>query len=101
MKNPSADQAIQIIVDLVNKTLNTQNAFESAIEKLVAEGTRIRNSADDGSVPLSSNEVRLILQNVSCIIKDLAAVEKGFGVDSSIMPRQQMTYEIEAGAMKQ
>ncbi len=101
MENPSAEQAIQIIDDLVNKTLNTQNAFERAIEKLLEEAMRIRGSVEDISMPLSSNQIRQILQNVSYIIRELGMIEKGFGEITSKAPHQQMTYEVEAGAIKQ
>jgi len=101
MKNPSAEQAILIIDDLVNKTLNTQNAFERAIEKLLEEAMRIRSNVEDSSVPLSNNQMSQILQNVSYIIRELGMIEKGFGEITTKAPHQQMTYEIEAGAVKQ
>lgn len=101
MKNPSAEQAIQIIDDLVNKTLNTQNAFERAIGKLLEEAMRIRESAEDISTPLSSHQIKQILQNVGYIIRELGMVEKGFGKIPTEAPHQQMTYEVEAKAIKQ
>jgi hypothetical protein len=101
MDNPSAEQAIQIIDDLVNKTLNTQNAFERAIRKLLEEALRIRDSVEDVSLPLSSAQTRQILQNVSLIIRELGMVEKGFGAIRTEAPHPQMTYEAEGGTMKQ
>lgn len=101
MKNPSAEQAIQIIDDLVNKTLNTQSAFARAIEKLLEEAMRIRDSVEDTSVPLSSNQTRQVLQNVSRIIRELGMIEKGFGKTTTKAPHRQMTYEVDAGAVKQ
>jgi len=94
MDNPSAEQAIQIIDDLVNKTLNTQHAFAVAIDKLLDEAMRIRDSVDDASVPLSSNQVRQILQNVSLIIRELGMIEKGFGKIIPKAPHHQMTFDI-------
>lgn len=101
MDNPSAEQAIQIIDDLVNKTLNTQNAFEMAIEKLLEEATRIKGSVDDASLPLSRDQIRQILQNVSYIIRELGMVEKGFGKIIPQSPSHQMTFDVESGAIKQ
>jgi hypothetical protein len=101
MENPSAEQAIQIIDDLVNKTFNTQNAFARAIEKLLEEAERIRDSVEDISTPLSCGQTRQILQNVSLIIRELGMIEKGFGKAATKAPHPQMTYEIEAGATKQ
>ena len=101
MENPSAEQAIQIIDDLVNKTLNTQNAFDRAIEKLLEEAVRIRGSVEDVSEPLSSDQTRQILQNVSLIIRELGMIDKGFGPDGPKAPHPQMTYDLEDGAMKQ
>ncbi|WP_319582050.1 hypothetical protein [uncultured Pseudodesulfovibrio sp.] len=101
MENPSAAQAIQIIDDLVNKTLNTQNAFERAIDKLLDEAERIRDTVDDITVPLSNDHIRQILQNVSYIIRELGMIEKGFGKNVPQAPHREMTYEIDADAMKQ
>jgi len=101
MDNPSAEQAIQIIDDLVHKTLNTQNAFEIAITKLLDEATRIRDSAEDMYAPLSSRQISQILQNVSYIIRQLGMIEKGFGEIIPKAPHKQMTYDIDAGAIKQ
>lgn len=100
MENPSADQAIQIIDDLVNKTLNTRNAFERAIDNLLEEAMRIRGSVEDVSMPLSNDQLRQILQNVSYIIRELGIVENGFGTIPTKTPHQRMTYEAEAGAIK-
>jgi len=102
MKNPSADQAIQIIDDLVNKTLNTQNAFEKDIEKLLDEAMRIKATADDFSVPLSNSQTRELVLNISHIIRELGMVEKGFGKPiPKAAPHQQKLYGIDASAMKQ
>lgn len=100
MENPSAEQALQIIDDLVNKTLNTQGAFARAIESLLEEAMRIRESVDDTSTPLSSNQTRQMLHNVSRIIRELGAVDKGFGKITAKAPHPQMTYEADSGAMK-
>ena len=99
MENPSAAQAIQIIDDLVNKTLNTQDAFDRAIGKLLEEAARIRDSVEDVGKPLSSDQTRQILQNVSLIIRELGMIEKGFG--PAKVPHPQMTREVEDGTMKQ
>ncbi|QJB57558.1 hypothetical protein [Pseudodesulfovibrio sp. zrk46] len=101
MNNPSAKQAIEIIDDLVIKTLNTQNAFERAIEHLLKEAERIRTNVDDIYKPLSSDHLRQILQNVSLIIRELGMVEKGFGTLPTQPPHPQMTYETEIGTIKQ
>ena len=101
MGNPSAEQALQIIDDLVNKTLNTQSAFDRAIAKLLGEATRIRDSVENLSMPLSRNQTRQILQNVSYIIRELGMVEKGFGKPVTKAPHPKMTYEVETEAMKQ
>ncbi|MGE4193408.1 MAG: hypothetical protein AB7E51_08475 [Pseudodesulfovibrio sp.] len=99
MENPSAEQAIQIIDDLVNKTLNTQDAFDRAIGKLLEEAARIRDNVEDVGKPLSSDQTRQILQNVSRIIRELGMVEKGFGPATASHP--QMARDVEDGAMKQ
>ncbi|EGB13644.1 hypothetical protein DND132_0427 [Pseudodesulfovibrio mercurii] len=101
MENPSAEQAIRIIEDLVTKTFNTQNAFERAIEKLLEEAERIRESVEDISQPLSCRQTRQILQNVSLIIRELGMIEKGFGQTATKAPHRQLTYEFEVGATKQ
>ncbi len=101
MENPSAEQAIQIISELVTKTLNTQSAFDRAIKKLVEEAVRIRDSVEDSSKPLPKKELSLILQNVAYIIRELGMVENGFGRHTAEAPHQQMTYELEVGAVKQ
>ena len=101
MKNPSAKQTIGIIDDLVNKTLNTQGAFERAIEGLLEEARRIRGSIEDASLPLSNSQTRQILQNVSRIIRELGMFDKGLGEPATEAPHRQMTYEIDAGAIKQ
>ena len=101
MENPSAEQAIRIIEELVNKTLNTQDAFDRAIKKLLEEAVRIKDSVEDPSVPLPSRQISEILQNVSYIIRELGMIENGFGATIPKAPHQQMTYEIEAGAMRQ
>lgn len=101
MDNPSAEQAIHIIDELVNRTLNTQNAFAVAIDKLLDEAMRIRDSVEDSSLPLSTSQIRQILQNVSLIIRELGMIEKGFGNIIPKTPNPGMTYEVESGAMKQ
>lgn len=101
MKNPSGEQAIQIIDDLVNKTLNTQDAFDRAIEKLHEEAARIRANVDDLAMPLSQHQTKLLLLNVSYIIRELGAVEKGFGKPILKTPRPEMPFEIETGTIKQ
>lgn len=101
MENPSAEQAIQIIDDLVNKTLNTQDAFDRAIRKLLEEAIRIRGSVDDVSIPLSDCQTRQILQNVSLIIRELGMIDKGFGKKAMKAPHPAMTYETGDGVIKQ
>jgi dephospho-CoA kinase len=101
MENPSAEQAIQIIDDLVGKTFNTQRAFERAIGKLVGEAARIRACVEDISEPLSDSQTRQILQNVSLIIRELGMIEKGFGKNATQAPHPAMTYEDGIGALKQ
>ena len=102
MENPSAEQAIQIIDDLVNKTFNTQSAFERAIAKLLVEADRIRDSVEDMSKPLSCDQTRQMLQNVSLIIRELGMVDKSFGSIATKAPHPQMTYEVvEADVLKQ
>ncbi|MGE4421020.1 MAG: hypothetical protein AB7D39_01860 [Pseudodesulfovibrio sp.] len=101
MENPSAEQAIQIIDDLVNKTLNTQDAFDRAIRKLLDEAIRIRGSVDDVSTPLSNGQIRQILQNVSLIIRELGMIEKGFGKSVTQAPHRDLTYDDGGCAIKQ
>lgn len=101
MENPSAEQAIRIIDDLVNKTLNTQGAFERAIEKLLMEAARIRDNVEDASLPLSNYQIKQVLLNVSYIIRELGMVEKGLGPNFTRAPHPKMTYAIKADALKQ
>lgn len=101
MNNPSADQAIDIIDDLVNKTLNTQEAFNNAIERLLKEADRIRETVEDTSLPLSDYETKMVLLNVSYIIRELGGFDKGFGELLPKAPHPKMTYEVEADAIKQ
>jgi len=101
MNNPSAKHAIQIIDDLVNKTLNTQDAFDRAIEKLLLEAARIRESVEDISMPLSDYQTKQLLLNVSYIIRELGVIEKGFGKPIPKALHQHTAHKVEAGTMKQ
>jgi hypothetical protein len=101
MENPSAEKAIQIIDDLVNKTLNTQGAFERAIEKLLVEAERLRDNVEDVSLPLSDYQTKQVLLNVSYIIRELGMIDKGFGPTIAKAPHPQLTYEVESEAVKQ